>query len=206
MSSQVQICNMALGYLNHGIRIAALDEGSNESDQCQLYYDHALRSALRAAPWAFAKRYASLANLSNPVLTEWAFMYAYPIDGIIIRAILPRVASTPPNRWEIASTTSNQKVILCSVPDAVACYTASITDPSLFDPQFVSAFAWQLAGELAIVLTGNPGLKQMADAQFGRAVNLAMVSNGAEEVGPPAIEAEWIRAREDAPYARGVWE
>ena len=206
MASQIQICNMALGYLNHGIRIAAIDEGSNEADQCSLYYEQALRSALRAAPWAFAKRYASLASLSSPVSTEWAFMYAYPSDGEAIRAILPRVLGFPPNKWEIASTTANQKVILCNVPDAVACYTARIDDPTLLDAQFTSAFAWKLAAEIALVLTGNPGLKQMADGHFAREVNIAMVSNGSEEVGPVAPEAEWIRAREDTFYPRRVWE
>lgn len=206
MASQIEICNMALGYLNHGMRIAAIDEGSNEADQCSLYYQQALRSALRAAPWAFAKRYASLASLSTPVSTEWAFMYAYPIDAEMIRFLTPRVVGFSPNKWEIASTTAGQKVILCNVPDAVACYTARIEDPTLFDAQFTAAFAWKLASEIAMVLTGNPGMKQMADGQFAREANLAMVSNGSEEVAPDAPEASWIRAREDTFYPRRVWE
>lgn len=198
MTSAVQICNMALGYLNHGVRIAALDEGSNEADQCSLYYDAARRTALRAAPWAFASRYATLADLGAPASPQWLRMYAYPVDAVMVRRILPAIPGTPPNRWEVASIASGARVIMCDVEDAIAHYTADVTSPPLFDPSFLSAFAWQLASEIAVVLTGSPQMKQLADQQFMRAVNAAMVSNGSENPSPPAIEAEWIRARSDA--------
>jgi hypothetical protein len=116
----------------------------------------------------------------------------------MVRRILPAIPGTPPNRWEVASIASGARVIMCDVGDAVAHYTADVTSPPLFDPSFLSAFAWQLAGEMAIVLTGSPQLKQLADQQFARAVNAAMVSNGSENPSPPAIEAEWIRARSEA--------
>ncbi len=200
MTSAVQICNMALGYLHHGIRIAALDEGSNEADQCSLYYDPALRHALRAAPWSFARRYEQLADLGASPSPAWLKAYAYPADALLVRAILPVVRGTPPNRFEVASTAAAGRVILCDVEPATAEFTAYVSDPTRFDPSFVSAFAWHLASEMAIVLTGSAPLKQLADAQFARAVNSAMVSNGAEGVQPPAIEAEWIRARFDSSY------
>lgn len=200
MTSAVQICNMALGYIHHGIRIAALDEASNEADQCSLYYEPALRAALRAAPWSFASRYATLADLGAPASPQWLKMYAYPADAITIRAILPVVRGTPPNRWEIASTAAAGRVILCDVDPATAHYTAFVDDPTRFDPAFVTAFAWMLASELAIVLTGTVALKQLADQQFARAVNSAMVSNGSENPSPPQLEAEWVRARGDSAY------
>lgn len=200
MTSAVQISNMALGYLNHGVRIAALDEGSNEADQCALYYDAARRTALRSAPWSFASRYATLADLGAPASPLWLRMYAYPADAVMVRGILPSVRGTPPNRWEVASIASGARVIMCDVEDAICHYTADVTSPPLFDPSFLSAFAWQLASEVAIVLTGSAQLKQLADQQFARVVNAAMVSNGSENPSPPAIEAEWIRARGTSAY------
>lgn len=201
MASKVSICNMALGYLNHGIRIAALDEGSNEADQCSLFYEPALRSVLRAAPWSFAMRYETLADLGTPVSPNWTVMYAYPSDAVAIRAILPRVRGTAPNKFEVAYSASlASRVVMCDVGDATAAYTAFVDDPTLYDPQFVTAFAWQLAAEMALVLTGSLQLKSNADTQFNRAVNLAMVSNGSEAVGPDQIDADWVRARYDSGY------
>jgi hypothetical protein len=195
MPSKVSICNMALGYLQHGIRIAALDEGSNEADQCSLYYEPALRSALRAGPWSFATQYATLANLGAPAAPGWTLMYAYPADAVAIRAILPVIRGTPPHRFRVARSAVLGRVILCDVGDAVAEYTAYVDDPNAYDPQFVTALAWQLASEMAPVLTGSPQAKAAADQQLARAINAAFVSNGSEGVGEPAVEAEWVRAR-----------
>lgn len=201
MASKVSICNMALGYLNHAIRIAAIDEGSNEADQCALYYEPALRTALRAAPWAFAMRYETLADLGTPVSPNWTVMFAYPSDAVAIRAILPVVRGTPPNRWEVALAPAlGTKVVMCDVGDATAAYTAFVDDPTLYDAGFVSAFAWALAAEMAIVLTGSLQLKSLAEQQFKQAVNAAFVSNGSEGIGPQAVEAEWVRGRYDSGY------
>jgi len=196
MPSQVSICNMALGYLNHAIRIAAIDENSNEADQCSLYYEPALRATLRAFPWNFAMRYATLANLGTPISPSWTVMYAVPSDAVALRPIMPEIPGTPANKYEVAFN-GTAKVIMCNVDDATARYTAFVDDPNIYDAQFVTAFAWQLASEMALVLTGSVQMKQMAETQFRNVINSAWVSDGSEGIPDEPIEAEWIRARYD---------
>lgn len=195
MASIVQICNMALGYLNHGIRIDDIDEDSNEADQCRLYYETSRDAVLRGFAWNFAMRYETLAELDDdPISPQWAVMYGYPSDCLAVRAILPEAVAGVSNKYEIANLSGTTRVIMCNVGDATCRYTMKVTDPTLFDAEFVRALAWHLASELSVILTGSVQTKQMAETQYRNVINAAWVSDGSEGLPDAAPDAEWIRA------------
>lgn len=199
MSSVVEICNRALANLSHSIRIADIDENSNEADLCRLYYDSSRKRTLRAFPWNFAMAHELLAELDDdPVNDRWSVMYGMPAGCLAVRAILPEPAGGPVNKFEVAlNADKNAKVILCDVGDATCRFTADIEDPELFDPQFDDALSWHLASQMAIALTGSVQMKQMAETQFQNVINATMVSDSSEGQPDDVPEAEWIRARFD---------
>lgn len=57
--ADVDICNLALGRIGAST-ITALGEGSDESDQCDLYYVPTRQALLRSHPWGFALKWVDL--------------------------------------------------------------------------------------------------------------------------------------------------
>lgn len=94
----------------------------------------------------------------------WLYEYGYPDDMLDLRAILPRPDAMfdldpKPARWRVDNDNSQVnrdgdhmpqvKVILSNVPDALAVYIGSITDPSLWEPGFTAVVISRLGEKLA---------------------------------------------------------
>src|SRR3954469_18396454 len=89
MTSAVDICNRALSLISGRSSIAALDEGSTESDQCSLHYASTRDSVLSAHRWDFARAQLTLGSLSSS-LPPWAYKYAVPSDCVKPRFLMPQ--------------------------------------------------------------------------------------------------------------------
>lgn len=99
MTSQVEICNIALSNIRAG-SINSLNEASLEAQQCRLKYDILLRQILRDAPWQFARRVRSLALLDNVEVFNYAYAYQYPTDCLKINRLIlnfQRISGDAPN-------------------------------------------------------------------------------------------------------------
>lgn len=196
MASQVQIFNLALANIGSKAQVDAPDEASNEAYYCNLFWDDARKASLREHKWNFASKYESLADLGTPVTTKWDYMYAFPSGALAIREILPRITGQPQNEYEVAlNAAGSAKVILCDIDDAEVAYTSDVTEPELFDPQFVEALSWKLGSLLALPITGSVQIKQAAETMFRNVLNSALTSDGSEGQAEEAPEASWIRAR-----------
>jgi hypothetical protein len=173
MSSEVEICNMALSNIR-AAGINSLDENSLQAQQCKLKYPLMRDMLLREAPWRFAHRIASLVVRVETV-HNWVYVYQYPSDCLYINKILLNYEnfssdSTPTYRhrhiadiyvpdldrqvkYDVMNVESD-KVIVCNDVDVFASYRARVTNPNLFDTVFNQALAWLLAAELAVPLVG----------------------------------------------------
>ncbi|SDC68991.1 hypothetical protein SAMN05428966_102122 [Massilia sp. PDC64] len=202
MSSEVEICNLALAHLGDSATVASIDppEGSAQAEHCARWYPVARNSLLELQEWHFATTRTLLAELVNP-FPQWQHAYARPADCLKLLAILPSdatgdVAQTFPTDClnpgfapqvctiytpaefaaEIDATTGNQ-IILTNQANALVRYTRAVTDTSKFSPLFTDALGWYLAGYLA-----GPVLKGETGVNVGRAMKaeaLAMLSAAA---------------------------
>lgn len=93
MASEIDIANRALSEIGTRSSISTFDDGSVEGYQAGLWYDDIRKRLLRAAPWGFARRQFTLAqvgnftNLTSPY--PFLFSYLYPADAIKFRYVLP---------------------------------------------------------------------------------------------------------------------
>lgn len=219
---QIGACNLALGSIGAKTTISSLTENSAAARQCLLQYAASLEAVLQAAHWNFARAQVTLALLKDGTVTPsqnvpqpWQYEYAYPSDCVAARYLMPlftsdgqTVPGTPglpcyqgPPRVpflissDLDSQGNRNKVILTSQPDAVLVYTTRIEDVSLFDGQFVLAFAAYMGSRMAIPLTGDKAMAKMAFDQADATCRTAQASNGNEGLTVIDTVADWIQAR-----------
>lgn len=212
---------MALALIGARSTITSINDGSNEADQCALFYVTVLKEVMRAVNWNFAKAQIDLTELGNAVdgtsIYPWAYKYAYPSDCLKERYIMPKyVTDNVDNipypgipypfldyqravRFEVVTdldASNNQiKVILTNQPQAIAVYTRYITATSLYDDQFVMAFTNLLASRICIPVSGNMSLGDRADKKALQAINNAAVTDGNEGLTMQDTTPDWIRTR-----------
>lgn len=226
MPSNIDICNQALSMIGARATIAAFDEGSANARQCAIWYDRLRRILLRAAPWGFARGQGPLSQLGS--LAEgtsqfpWPFMYSYPPDMIKLRYIVcaPQLSAdvggvavgqplayypgpSRDNRFMIGSAlleTVRQRVVLTTVPNALAVYTAEVSDTALFDDLFIDALANALAFRLVIPLAGNVQMRAQFKQDANDAIMAARAVDGNEANPTTNHTPDWITGRGFQPY------
>lgn len=179
MTTDVEICNLALSRVRAS-RIGSLtDNQSAEAIQCNIIYPLARDHLLSSHAWGFAKETRAL-SLTGNTPDEWLYEYDYPNDCLDIHYVLPPEAginivtnagvSTPridyePIPYEVGTGENGSRVILTDYEEAYISYTKMVTDTRLFDAVFVQALAWLMAIDLAIPLGGDSGEKYQARAE-----------------------------------------
>lgn len=106
--SEVDVCNRALALAGARATITALNDGSNEANNCNLIYAKVRDQILGMAPWNFTRKTAYLnllktqpgtpesytqnANQWTPSFPPpgWLYEYAYPSDCVFMRFIVPQ--------------------------------------------------------------------------------------------------------------------
>jgi len=179
VSSDVDICNLAVGHLGDDASISSLNppEGSAQADHCARFYPIARDSLLEMHNWGFATKRIKLALLSSG-WPEWDYSYAQPNDMLQALAVLPQdatddysqpgfvPASVPipvfgayvPQPYAVESDAAGNNLIYTDQQNAVLRYTARVTDVTKFSPLFTMTLSWHLASMLAgPVIKGDAG-------------------------------------------------
>lgn len=91
------------------------------------------------------------------------------------------------------------KVILCNIAQAQLVYTARITDPDLWDPQFLDAAVMTLAAWFCEPITGSDKLTVQKVQLATGMITQARIADGNE--GPTSTDnlPDWIRVRSGSP-------
>jgi hypothetical protein len=93
----------------------------------------------------------ALRKISDETQRESGLYYPDDID----------IAYTEDVNFEIVVNSAlNGKVILTDQETAEAVYTANVEDTNVFDPDFISAFAYLLASKMALPLKGKETLQR----------------------------------------------
>jgi len=159
-ATKTQICNIALRQLGQ-YRIESFEtENSTEAEMCRDLFNFMRQETLRAHPWNFATQTAELSQTSNTP-PDWDYEYELPADCLRVLNIIG-VESADPIKFEIRAARS----LVCDEDSVEIRYTQDIEDSSLFDSQFVTAFAYRLAAELAAPLTGSLQKEQALQNKF----------------------------------------
>lgn len=190
LSSPADILNLTLTRIGYkGDRVGNLYEGSMAAKLALDIYAQTRDEMLRDGDWGFAERNVNLTLLKqarprgyfppnpwdgtqNPP-PPWLYEYAYPDDCLKVRSIksvplFVMVFDPQPVVFAVENDkyyTPSRKVILCNIADAQLVYTGQVTDPQLWEADFVEAFSAELGFRLAPTLANLDVTKfEAADA------------------------------------------
>lgn len=201
MTSVVAICNLALAGLGDSATVASIDppEGSAQAEHCATFYPMARDTLLEMHPWKFSTRRATLAELAVDTF-NWEYAYAEPADTLRVLKVLAAtdLSSAKSQPFETEADAAGNSLIRTDLPEAVALYTARVSDTTKFPPLFVEALVWLLRSHLAgPILKGDAGrAESKACLQFfGRALLLAKESDAGQHHIDPEHTPSWIGAR-----------
>ncbi len=200
LQSPEDLLNDALVRIGIKWRIGSIFEGSAASKLSLDIYSQTLDATLQSQDWGFAERDISLTLQKTappggyvpPIVWDntypplpWRYQYDYPDDAIKIRSLRRSEILIPnfdpkPNVWRTANDmtlTPPAQVVLCNVADAIAVYTARVTDPTNWEPLFTEQLCAALARRLAPALSGLDVAKIAASDEVNEA-NLAEKRQG----------------------------
>ena len=207
MPNQTDLLNIALGMVG-ARRISAIDDGSENANQCLTFYPSILDAALRVAHWNFATGRAILAQITDvdAPLFEYTYAWAVPSDFIKLREFYDNL--NPANLvfgWEdfnygryrdrfrletfipigAPDDTPPVKIFVSNGLNAQIVYTRRVTNPDLWDGQFFWYVAKWLASELAKAIShdSKKAAELMQEAQAY--LSMAAAADGQEQSVEP---------------------
>ena len=151
-SSEVSICNLALGKLGAGT-IIALDEESTEARVCRLHYAQTRDEVLRSHRWNFAIKPEILVRDAEVPIFGWAFAYVLPTDCLRVLEMNAWDMAKRAGTWEIEG-----KWLVTNAEDAFIRYIQRVVDCNKFDSIFVEALALRLASKIAMPINGSTNI------------------------------------------------
>ncbi len=102
VNSVSAICNMALTRIGSTQSITSLDDGSNEANQCKIWYPQSRDVLLADYPYPWAEAYLVLDQVGGPEINgqqanaQWTRSYRYPSDCIKVRRLVPTPIAISP--------------------------------------------------------------------------------------------------------------
>lgn len=185
MPSVVDICNKALDKLGQS-PIASLDDNNKAANLCVRNWPMVRDEVLRDHPWNFAVRRTTLA--ADTASPDWGFSASFPFPDNCLRILEVRDLSTDEYQIEGRAILANATVLYVR-------YTHRITDPNVYDSQFVDAVATRLAVELCEPLTQNNTKQDMLYQKYKESLISATRTDGQENPPRQFEEDEWIAVR-----------
>lgn len=224
MTSEVDICNLALAHIRGG-RISSLNDGSEQARLCTLFYPLLRDQMLRDGNFQFCRTLRPLSAREDAAIFNWRYVYQYPADCLKIERLvvnfefvddfetgispyevlfgrrLDRVYPLEANlraqvEYEIQDY-QGQLVIVTNEPQLRVQMFMRVTDVNRFDSQFQMALSHLLASNLApAIVGGQEGLryKQASLSEYEAYLAAALAQNGNEQ-HHRAPESDYITHR-----------
>ena len=98
------------------------------------------------------------------------------------------------NYFRIMNGNGGRK-IYSNISNGYVEYTADVKDSETFDSQFIEAFSWKLAAEMAFALTGNMNLATNAIQAYNAYFTEAAGEDAAEDNQEEAVQDRLANAR-----------
>jgi hypothetical protein len=189
MASDVDICNLALGYLGDVAAVSSISppDSSAQASHCARFYPIARDALLEMHAWGFSTTRVTLAYAAANPSTTWAYAYNAPSNVLNYLEVLDPAAaseytfSTQQYAWspysipagaaapqakefQVEIDANGNDLILTNQQDAVLRYTQAVTDTTKFPPLFTDTLAYYVASKLAgPLIKGGEGRQAAQD-------------------------------------------
>ena len=206
-TSDTEIANMALLRFGNG-QISSLTEGTEAADRLNLVYANSRDSVLRAHPWNFAIRRATLALSATTPNHEYTYQHALPSDPYCLKVIrtewdangfLGSAVYGFPGVHGISAPVAYRiegRFLMCNETVARIEYIARITDVSQYDELFVDVLAQRLAAEVCVSFTGNQSMAKGLWDVYVNKLDEARGVDGQEGTPREVVDVSpWLIAR-----------
>ena len=186
MTSKTEIANLALLLLGDS-SVLDITDNSVRAKAMNLAYDTTRKALLRSYDWNFARGRVVLAKDTETPVFGLGFQYTLPAGSLKVR-----MDNTVDQRDFIVEGLK----IFTDVDTSIDLkYTKDVTDPNIFDPLFVEAFAAKLALKTANKIIGSTSGVQLAQLQFDDAIREARRVSAFEQHSEEPPEDDWVLAR-----------
>ena len=187
--SQISICNSALVKIG-ALPIASISDNVKSAISLNAIYAAVRSEMLRAHPWGFAKKRATL----NPNATQppFEYTYSYDIPQDCVRILLDEdeVESDTDIDWTVESGQ-----ILSNATPLDMIYISNDILEGDWDPCFAEAMAWRLARDISYTITQSSQVFQMCAKAYDQQLALARSYSGAEGKLKPIVTDLWSMSR-----------
>ncbi len=184
MASEVGISNGALVLIGAAL-ITSLEDSNDRARACKQLYPTSRDTVLAEFPWPFPTERVKLAKLGSTPLWEFGAEYQIPVDSL-------RVLDTdvPEYKWK----QEGSKILSNQDPVHIR-YIKKITNPAMFNPQFIEALEGHLAYKLAHALKKDKVLAKEMFALYQEKITNAATSAGQVGAQDEATNDSLIDAR-----------
>lgn len=190
MASEVDIANRALQKLG-AESIASLTQDSENARACNLCYEPIRDAELRAHPWNFAIKRASLA--ADSTAPEFGYDAAYTLPSDCLRVLPPDpYVNYNTMDWQI----EGRKILTNDGAPLEIRYIKRETDPNQYDSLFIECLSSKIAVELSEKLTQSNSKGAAAREDYVRSIREAKKMNAFENISAEQQIDTWITCRQ----------
>ena len=170
--TDIELANTALSLIRANA-ITSFTEGTREASASANIMPVLRDEMLREHNWRFSKKQAALAQLVATPLYGYLYNYAIPDDCL-------KVLETKDDSEYTLGNQDDQRVIRSDETTLSITYVSRVTNPTLWDSLFVSAYIRRLAAELAIALGASMKLHQLMVQEYVALMDSAMATDSIE--------------------------
>ena len=190
-TSEVAICNQALGWLGAEL-IISLDDDSVEAKLCKANYAPLRDTVLEEREWTFAVKRLTASTIQEGPL--YGFDKAFQIPPEVIRVLQvsragddvqaggsaggDRHGTGQGRETRIDWLREGQTIVANNADKIFIRALVRIEDTTRFTPAFGQCLAARLAMDLAIPLTNSEKMQRSMAAMYGEKITLAASSDG----------------------------
>jgi len=201
VASQTDVCNLALSYLGQS-SIASISDNSNAARVLNIEFEP-IRRALLEGPgiWRFSFKRASLPSLTTvPVSGPFTTMYAMPSDCLRPLQIGDMWPGLDLSDYRLGPTDADYSIegrnILCDYGSPLSLqYVADVTDVTQWNPNFVIAFAANLAWSACERLTGSDSKQKILESRKLKAQSDALAAGALVNPSTHPADDSWVACR-----------
>lgn len=198
MSSEVEICKLALTMLGEET-ITALTDETNRGRAMNLTYAPTRDSELYKRRWRFSIKRASLPALAAAPLHGYDVQFQLPVDFLRLidgGHIAPQASLADYRTGSSALYSIEGDKILTNLGAPLEIrYIARITDTALFHPGFVDVLAARLAWRNCERLTQSDSKRQLAENEYKIAIRESVRAQALEVPPDDPVDDTWVLAR-----------
>ena len=193
--TKAKIFNIALKNLRISQGLQSAQQTDRNTVILNEYYESARDEVLKDFDWNFANGYRELTPTGNVSQNpHFLYEYDYPNDCLIARELINGY-SEGITEFEVASSSSFQKVINANISPAILRYTRIITNENFFPVEFAMALSWYLAFLAAPSVSADRALQSDCLNIYVSILKRAKVLNAQEGFLETKEDNKWMDIR-----------